>query len=159
MADYDLDDVDRELLNRLQENARYTAIELAESVGVSDNTVHNRMARLEEAGVITGYKTTVDHDRTGLDLYFHFSCTTRISDRADVADEAMEIPGVLEVTELMTGHENLHIKAVGAVDEDITEIAEQLDDLSLEIDDENLIRAEHEQPLDYIAIAGSADDE
>ncbi|WP_436927964.1 Lrp/AsnC family transcriptional regulator [Halosimplex amylolyticum] len=153
MADYDLDDVDRQLLNKLQENARYTAIELAESIGVSDNTVHNRMERLEEAGVITGYTTAIDHDRTGLGLYFHFSCTTRISERAGVAAAAMEIPAVLEVTELMTGHENLHIKAVGRIDEDITRIAERLDDLSLEINDENLIRTEHEQPLDYVAVA------
>lgn len=153
MAAYDLDDVDRQLLNLLQENSRYTGIQLAEQTGVSDNTVHNRMQRLEDAGVITGYTTTVDHERVGFELYFHFSCTARISDRVDVADEAMEVPGVLEVTELMTGQENLSIKAVGKVDEDITEIAEQLDDLKLEINDENLIRAEHDNTLDYVNIS------
>lgn len=153
MAAYELDDVDRQLLNLLQENSRYTGIQLAEQTGVSDNTVHNRMQRLEEAGVITGYTTTVDHERVGFELHFHFSCTTRISDRAAVADEAMEIPGVLEVTELMTGQENLSIKAVGKVDEDITEIAEQLDGLKLEINDENLIRAERDNTLDYVSIS------
>ena len=155
MTTYQLDDVDRQLLNLLQENARYKAIELAEAIGVSDNTVHNRMARLEEADVITGYTTAVDHDRTGLRLYFHFSCTTRISARSDVAAEAMEFPQVVEVTELMTGQENLHIKAVGAEDEDITAIAERLDDLDLEINDENLIRAEHTTPLDYVEVLES----
>lgn len=152
MATYQLDDVDKQLLNLLQENARYKAVELAEEIGVSDNTIHKRMEQLEEENVITGYTTTTDYDRTGLRLYFHFSCTASISERSDVAEEAMALSQVVEVTELMTGHENLHLKAVGAEDEDITAIAEQLDDLALEINDENLIRAERTQPLDYVEV-------
>ena len=152
MADYELDSIDRQLLNLLQTDARYTAIELAEELGVSDNTVHNRMDRLEEAGIITGYRVTVDRWRTGLDLYFQFSCTARISERAEVASAALAISGVVEVTELMTGQENLDIRAVGAVDEDITAIAEQLDGLDLEIEDENLVREEHAGVLDYVVI-------
>lgn len=149
MPDYELDDVDKQLLTLLEENSRYTAIQLAEQTGVSDNTVHNRMERLQNAGVITGYTTSVDHEQVGLELYFHFSCTCRISDRAEVAQEALDVPGVLEVTELMTGQENLSIKAIGHEDEDITAIAEALDNLRLEINDENLIRAEHISHYDY----------
>lgn len=147
-----LDDIDKQLLNLLQANARHTAIELAEEIGVSDNTIHNRMEQLEEAGIITGYTTTTDHKRAGLRLYFHFSCTARISERSQVAKEAMALPQIVEVTELMTGHENLHLKAVGGKDEDITAVAERLDDLSLEINDENLIREQHTKPLDYIKV-------
>lgn len=152
MTEYQIDDVDKRLLNLLQENARYTAIELAEEVGVSDNTIHNRMGRLEEAGIITGYIATVDHDEVGLNLYFLFTCTSRIRERAEVAEAAMEIPQVLEVTELMTGQENLSIKAVGSKDEEITSIAEKIDDLATEIKDENLIRAEHSKPLDFVEL-------
>lgn len=152
---YQIDDVDRQLLCLLQENARYTAIELAEEIGVSDNTVHNRMERLEEAKIITGYTATVDHTEAGLDLFFHFACTARISDRSDVAAEAMAIPEIIEVTELMTGHKNLHLKAIGADDEDITRIAEEVDDLALEINDENMIRNVRTKPLDYVQITAS----
>ncbi|SEP99832.1 Lrp/AsnC family transcriptional regulator [Natrinema salaciae] len=154
---YQLDDVDRQLLDLLQENARYKAIELAEEIGVSDNTVHNRMDRLEEAGVITGYAASVDHGRTGLDLTFHFSCTARIGKRATVAEEAMAFPQVVEVTELMTGQENLHIKAVGAEHEDITHVAEQLDELALDINDENLVRTERRKSVDYEAVSSLLD--
>lgn len=157
MPPYELDDVDKQLLNLLQENSRYTAIQIAEQTGVSDNTVHNRMEHLQNAGVITGYSTSVDHEQVGLELHFHFSCTSRISERADVAQEALEIPGVLEVTELMTGQENLSIKAVGRKDDDITEIAEALDNLRLEINDENLIRSEHTSPYDFSEFPGIED--
>lgn len=159
VATYDLDDVDRQLLNLLQADARYKATELAAEIGVSDNTVHNRMAQLEDAGVITGYGAAVDFDRTGLELYFQFTCTARISDRASVADEAMAIPPVLQVTELMTGQENLDIRCVATDDESITEIAQRLDKLSLEINDENLVRAEHTQPLDFVQVDLPRDEE
>lgn len=159
MEAYQLDDVDKQLLSLLQENARYKAIELADEIGVSDNTIHNRMEQLEEANIITGYTATTDYDQAGLRLYFHFSCTARISERSEVAEEIMALPPVIEVTELMTGHQNIHLKAVGAEDEDITAIAEQLDELSLEINDENLIRAEYTKPLDYVEVLELVDEE
>jgi DNA-binding Lrp family transcriptional regulator len=152
MSVVELDETDRKLLSFLQKDARYAATELAERLGVSDNTVHNRMNRLEEDGVITGYTATVDNERIGLGLYFSFICTTSISDRETVAEQAMTIPEVSEVTELMTGQENLQIKVYGPTDEAITRIARQLDELELEINDENLVRAEHSKPLDYEAI-------
>ena len=80
---------------------------------------------------------TVDHDPVGLGLYFHFTRTARSSHRPDVAAEAMALPQVVEVIELMTGQETLHIETVDAEDEDITAVAEPLDGLSLEINDEN----------------------
>ncbi|RQG95780.1 Lrp/AsnC family transcriptional regulator [Natrarchaeobius chitinivorans] len=158
MTSDQLDEVDRHLLNLLQENARHRAIDLAEEIGVSDNTIHNRMERLEEDGLITGYTTAVDYDLTGLRLFFHFTCTARISNRSTVAKEALALPQVVEVTELMTGHENIHIKAVGAEDENITAVAEELDDLALEINDENLIRAERKHPLDYVEVMKLVDE-
>lgn len=152
MASYQIDDVDKQILNLLQENARYTAIDLGEQIGVSDNTIHNRMRRLEEEGVITGYTATVDHDRTGLDLFFLFICTTRISERSEVAEEVLTLPQVVEVTEVMSGEENLLIKVYGAEDPDITRVAQQLDELPLEINDEKLIKNEHSKPLDYVEV-------
>lgn len=149
MADYQLDDTDRNLLTLLQENARYSAVELAEEIGVSDNTIHNRMSRLEDEGIITGYTATTDPDEVGLDLYFAFTCTAGINERSRVAEQAMAIPEVIEVTELMTGQRNLNIKVLGSEDEDITRVAEQLDDLALTINDENLIRGEHTKVIDY----------
>lgn len=152
MAAYQLDEVDKQLLGLLQENARYTALELADEVGVSDNTVHNRIERLEDEGIITGYTTTVDHDRAGLRLFFLFVCTTRISERAAVAQEALELPQVVEVTEVMSGERNLLIKTYGAEDEDISHVATQMDELDLEIIDEKMIKTEHTASIDYLEL-------
>lgn len=149
MSPYHLDEIDKQLLALLHDDARYTATTLAEQLGVSDNTVHNRMQRLEEAGVIQRYQAVCGYDAVGLTLHYLIVATARIVDRGEVAQQALELPQVVEVTELMTGQGNLHIKAVGVGDEDITRVAEQLDELRLEITDEHLIRAEHQDSFDY----------
>ena len=154
---YEVDEVDVRLLTLLQDDARRTATDLAERVGVSDNTVHNRMQRLVEAGVITGYSADLDLDRLGFRFYYHFTCTTPISERGAVAEEVIAYPEVLEVTELMTGQDNLHVKLVGRTDEDITRMARRLDELNLEITDENLVRAEHTDTIDLVGLAETAD--
>lgn len=149
MAELSLDEIDRQLLTLLQENARYTAVELADRIGVSDNTIHNRLGNLEEVGIITGYTATIPPMDVGLDFYFMFVCTARISDRGTVAENALAMSEVIEVTELMTGQRNLLIKAVGTEHDDITRIAQQLDNLELEVNDEFLIREEHFQAIDF----------
>lgn len=159
MAGLQLDDVDVALLTLLQEDARQPAIELADRVGVSDNTIHNRIQRLVDHGVITDFTATLDPDEMGLQLQFMFVCTVRISRRGEVAQQVRSLPAVTEVTELMTGQRNLLVKAVARTDEDITAIAERVDEFDLEITDEVLIRAEHANPLDYAAVLESLDGE
>jgi DNA-binding Lrp family transcriptional regulator len=50
-----MDDVDRQLLTRLRENARASTSALARELGVSRTTIQSRIARLERTRVITGY--------------------------------------------------------------------------------------------------------
>lgn len=154
MSPYVLDETDTKLLELLQANARTSAVDLAENLGVSDNTIHNRIDQLEEAGVIEGYTAIVNHDATELNFTWLIICTARISDRKAVAENASSLPGVIEVTELMTGQRNLHIKVIGAEKQDVTHLAGQLDNLNLEINDEILLRDEHTTLPDYANING-----
>jgi Lrp/AsnC family transcriptional regulator, leucine-responsive regulatory protein len=54
-----MDDVDRQLVSALRRNARATYAELARLVGLSGPAVHERVGKLEAAGVITGYHAAV----------------------------------------------------------------------------------------------------
>ena len=63
-----LDDVNRSLLAELQEDARLSVAELGRRVGLSSPAVADRLRRLEESGVITGYHATVDPRALGLAL-------------------------------------------------------------------------------------------
>ncbi len=54
-----MDDIDRRILAELADNARAPASEIARSIGLSRAAVHQRLARLERDGVITGYTVLV----------------------------------------------------------------------------------------------------
>jgi Lrp/AsnC family transcriptional regulator, leucine-responsive regulatory protein len=59
------DSVDRSLLAELQRDGRQSIAELARTVHMSNSAVAERIRRLEEAGVIAGYRAVVDPDRLG----------------------------------------------------------------------------------------------
>lgn len=58
-----LDSKDLAILRLLQENARITVKEIAGKVHLSTTPVHERIKRMEEAGVIKQYATLVDHTK------------------------------------------------------------------------------------------------
>ena len=55
-----LDETNVRLLAELQEDARMSLAELGRRVGLSAPAVAERMRRLEQAGVITGYRVEID---------------------------------------------------------------------------------------------------
>lgn len=140
VKDGQLDTVDEHILAGLQRDGRATMTELAEDVGVSANTVRNRIRAMEEAGVIEGYTAVVDYPAADYPLHYHFTCTASIGERSRLANEALEVPGVLGARELMTGQRNVLIEVVGADRDDITRIAHELDELGLEVLEESLVR-------------------
>jgi DNA-binding Lrp family transcriptional regulator len=89
---------------------------IADEKGVAASTVRNRITKLEAAGVVNGYYLDVDYERTGFQLHTLIVCTAPITDREELAKQALEIEGVVAVREVMTGSENVHIEVV---DEDL----------------------------------------
>jgi Lrp/AsnC family transcriptional regulator, leucine-responsive regulatory protein len=61
-----LDDVNRRLLTELQDDPRQTMSALARKVGMSAPAVTERIQRLEQSGVITGYRVDIDPAALGL---------------------------------------------------------------------------------------------
>lgn len=147
MSDRRLDDVDRRILHALQEDARNnTNAEISDRVGVSPSTVGNRIERLEDEGILKGYHPDIDYDRADLPLRVLFVCTTSITERGSLIREALELPGVVNVKELMTGENNVHVEVVGRSNEDVTRVATAIDDIGIRINEEILVKNEHHQP-------------
>lgn len=61
-----MDHLDREIIAELRRNGRATFVELGKTVGLSASSVHERVGKLESAGVITGYHAVVDPSAVGL---------------------------------------------------------------------------------------------
>jgi len=64
-TDVELDTISWRLLESLQQNARLSFAELGRKVGLSTPAVAERVRRLEDAGVITGYHATVSVGKLG----------------------------------------------------------------------------------------------
>lgn len=68
MTGVDLDSIDMAILRELQEDGRMTNVELASRVGISAPPCLRRVRRLEEAGIITGYRAVLDGTRLGQEI-------------------------------------------------------------------------------------------
>ncbi|GAA6210120.1 Lrp/AsnC family transcriptional regulator [Cognatishimia sp. WU-CL00825] len=55
------DSLDRKIIAVLQANARQSTSKIAETLGVARTTVHERIARMEDRGEITGYTVVLGH--------------------------------------------------------------------------------------------------
>lgn len=142
-----IDGTDEQILYYLSQEARHTsAPDIAEKVDVSAPTVRNRIRQLEEEGVIIGYPAHINYERADGLLTNLFMCSASATDRQELAQRALEVPGVINVREIMSGKGNLRIKAVGTDTDDLTRIAQDITALGIEIDNEDLIHREYFRP-------------
>lgn len=63
-----MDSADERLVALLQENGRATQLELAKEIGLSQPATAERIRKLEERGIITGYTARVDAAKLGKDV-------------------------------------------------------------------------------------------
>ncbi len=61
----DLDEVDRKILKRLQEDARISFKEIAKEVGTSEATIFVRVKKLQKSGVIKGFRAILNPSSVG----------------------------------------------------------------------------------------------
>lgn len=147
MSGWTLDEIDRAILHALQEDARNnTNAAISERVSVSASTVGKRISQLEDQGIIKSHRTEIDYEKAGFPLHVLFLCTAGITERETLIKRTRDLKGVINIRELMTGQENVHIQVVGSSNDDITEIAHKLDDMGYTVTDEILMRAEYHQP-------------
>ena len=63
-----IDEIDRKILTELQVNARVSFAELGRRVGLTTPAIIERVRKLEDAGIITGYRADIDTSKVGLPI-------------------------------------------------------------------------------------------
>ncbi|EWC63450.1 AsnC-family transcriptional regulator [Actinokineospora spheciospongiae] len=113
-----MDTVDRRIIAALRTNGRLTYADLGRQVGLSASAVHERVGKLEAAGVITGYHAVVDPMTVGLGVTALVGIhPTDTADDEDVAAALAELPEV-ESCYRVAGDEAFVVKVrVATVDE------------------------------------------
>ncbi len=93
----DIDSTDAKILEALQRDGRASHSSIAEEVGLSQPSVHERIKKLEQRGVITGYTALLDPQALDLGVLAFISARFNRYETEDVASALMEVPNVLEV--------------------------------------------------------------
>lgn len=117
----ELDDTDREILRLLMADARTPFSEIARQIDMSSATVHDRVNRMEEAGVIEGYHAAVDPKRIGLGISALVGLRVEQGRERDTLERLSAIDGVQEV-HLTTGQWDVVIRVYAADTERLREL-------------------------------------
>ena len=79
-----MDERDRTILACLEGDARLTYAQIAAKAGISQSAVHDRVRKLEKAGVIKGYGARLDYDKAGFPITAIVSLALSPSSPADI---------------------------------------------------------------------------
>lgn len=87
-----MDDIDRRIVTLLAADGRLPLSDIAADTGLSTSAVHQRVKRLEQRGVIAGYRADVDYRALGLPLTAFVSLTPLdLASPDDVPDRLRDI--------------------------------------------------------------------
>jgi Lrp/AsnC family transcriptional regulator, leucine-responsive regulatory protein len=103
-------DVDRALLSALARDGRASFTDLAERVGLSVSAVHQRVRRLEQRGLITGYAAQLDAKGLGLPLTAFVSITPIDVGQPDDAPARLAHLSAIEACHSVAGVESYILK-------------------------------------------------
>ena len=118
-----MDKKDRKIIDVLKKNSRLSTNEIWKKTGIPQTTVHNRMKKMKENGIIERFTIKLDRRMVGKGLAAYILCTVsyRTSkgeklSQIDVAKKVKTLPEVEEVS-IVTGEIDLIVK-VGVKDVD-----------------------------------------
>lgn len=120
-----LDDIDRGILEILRKDARTPFTEVGRVLGISDATVHLRLKKMMEKGVIKRYTLEVDEEALGRKVYGFVLINVNPSSLREVASQLVQNKKVTAVYEIH-GPNDLIVKVIAAT-------IEEMRDLMLEI--------------------------
>lgn len=87
-----VDDRDRRILACLARDARLTYSEIAKAAGISASAVHDRVRKMERAGVIGGYRADIDLAALGLPITAIVSLTLSPNSPGEIPAKIAEFP-------------------------------------------------------------------
>jgi len=137
-----LDNIDKQIIDMLIENARTPFTEIAKKLDISAGTVHVRVKKLEQAGIIKGASLIIDYDKLGysfiayIGVYLDKTSKTRF-----VLERMREIP-YITVAHITTGKYNIFCKVRARDTKHAKDVIFQIDDIDGIVRTETMISLE-----------------
>ncbi len=129
MARFRLDEVDHQILDILIDNTRTPFTDIAKKLSISAGTVHVRVKKMEEAGIIIGSSLTLDYKKLGYAFIAYVGVyLNKTSQTKFVLERINEIP-YITVAHVTTGKFNVFCKVRARNTEHAKQVIFQLDDI------------------------------
>lgn len=142
MAKFKLDEVDHQILDMLIENTRIPFTDIAKKLLISAGTVHVRVKKMEEAGIITGSSLTLDYKKLGYSFIAYVGVfLNNTSQTTFVLERINEIPYVT-VAHITTGKFNIFCKIRARDTHHAKEVIFAVDDIEGVLRTETMISLE-----------------
>ena len=94
---YKVDAIDQKILSYLVKNARMPFLETARECGISGAAIHQRVRKMEEAGIIDGSRVVVGEKAMGFDVCCFVGIELVSTNRyTDVVERLRQMPEVVE---------------------------------------------------------------
>ena len=120
-----IDEIDRTILQELQVDARVSYAELGRRVGLTTPAVIERVRKLEDSGVITGYRAEIDTAKVGLPITAFVRMSITGVDYSHIIEVAEQSTEVLECHR-GTGGDSFIMKIAVSSVEHLQEVIDRL---------------------------------
>ena len=95
-----IDAVDLKIIDILGKDSSTTFVDIAKQIGVSDATIHIRVRRLREVGIIGNFTISVDNNRLGYDHLAFMGINVEPGFAEDVTNDLSSLHEILEIHEM-----------------------------------------------------------
>ena len=97
MAKFKLDEIDHQILDMLIDNTRIPFTDIAKKLLISAGTVHVRVKKMEEAGIVKKSRLNINYELLGFDMTAFLGIyLEKGSNYTDVIDQLNSIPEIVE---------------------------------------------------------------
>jgi Lrp/AsnC family transcriptional regulator for asnA, asnC and gidA len=139
---HNLDDIDKQILNYLVENTRMPFTEIAKLMNVSAGTIHVRLKKLEDAGIIQGSSLSLDYQKLNYSFCAYIGILlTKTNKTQNVLDRLKLIPNVT-VAHVVSGKYNIFCKIRAIDTEDAKNVIFKIDEIDDVLRTESMISME-----------------
>ncbi len=105
-----LDKVDRQILDILIDNTRMPFTEISKKLGTSVGTIHVRVKKMEESGIIKGSSLNLDYDKLGYSFIAYVGIALEKNKMVEQVIDGLENIPFVTVSHITTGKFNVFCK-------------------------------------------------
>ena len=126
---FKLDDIDHQILDMLIDNTRIPFTDIAKKLLISAGTVHVRVKKMEEAGLIKGSSLILDYKKLGYSFIAYVGIFLQNTSQIKFVIERINEIQNVTVAHITTGKFNIYAKIRAKSTQDAKDIIFRLDDI------------------------------